>query len=162
MKQTCFQDFMSGDECFGCGANNHHGLQIKSVWQGDIGLCKWQPKTCHQGWEGITCGGIIATLIDCHCMATAMAYAVRSEERALGSEPYYRFATGALSLRFIKPTPVAALLVLHARVVEVKDQRKYSLTCEVLVNGEITVAADVVAFLVWRSDVDNTSVFASD
>jgi len=159
-EQDYFQDFMPGDVCFGCGSENRQGLQIKSFWQGDISICEWQPQTCHQGWAGLTCGGVIATLVDCHCMATAMAHAIRSEGRELGSEPHYRFATGSLALRFIKPTPVAGLLVLHARVTDIKDERKYSLTCEVLVDDEITVKADVVAFLVWRSDADNESAFA--
>jgi len=155
-----FQDFMSGDVCFGCGSDNHQGLQIKSFWQGDTSVCEWQPRRHHQGWAGLTCGGIIATLVDCHCMATAMAHAIRQEGRELGSEPHYRFATGSLSLRFIKPTPVAGLLVLHARVTEIKDERKYSLSCEVRVDDQITVKADVVAFLVWRSNDNNDSAFA--
>lgn len=158
--QFCFQDFMPGDDCFGCGGNNSQGLQIKSFWQGDDSICEWQPQTYHQGWSGLTCGGIIATLVDCHCMATAMAYAIRCERRGLGSEPHYRFATGSLSLRFIKPTPVTAPLVLSARVVDVKDDRKYRLTCEVLADGQVTAEAEVIAFLVWRSDDDKRSAFS--
>jgi len=158
-EQSCFQDFMPGDECFGCGANNHHGLRIKSYWQGENSLCEWQPQLHHQGWAGLTCGGIIATLVDCHCMATAMAYAIREEGRELGSEPFYRFATGLLEVRFIKPTPVNELLLLSARVTEVKGKRKYSLSCEVTVAGQVTATAEVVAFLVWRSDDDNDSAF---
>ena len=93
-------------------------------------------------------------------MATAMAHAIRHEGRELGSEPYYRFATGSLSLRFIKPTPVAGHLQLRARVIDIKSERKYSLSCEVCVEGEVTVSAEVVAFLVWRSDDDSDSAFA--
>jgi len=158
--QSCFQDVMPGDECFGCGGNNSQGLQIKSYWQDDVAICEWQPQTHHQGWAGLTCGGIIATLVDCHCMATAMAYAIREEGRALDSEPYYRFATGSLSVRFVKPTPVNAPLLLTARVMEVKGKRKYRLSCEVSVAGQVTAEAEVVAFLVWRSDEDRDSAFS--
>ncbi len=158
--QSCFQDFMPGDECFGCGANNRQGLQIKSYWQGENSLCEWQPQEHHQGWSGLTCGGIIATLVDCHCMATAMAYAIREEGRALGSEPFYRFATGSLSVRFVKPTPINAPLLLSARVLEVRGERKYSLSCEVTVDGQVTAEAEVVAFLVWRSDEASDSAFS--
>ena len=156
----CFQDVMPGDECFGCGANNPQGLQIKSYWQGKNSICEWQPQTHHQGWAGLTCGGIIATLVDCHCMATAMAYAIREEGRTLDSEPHYRFATGSLSVRFVKPTPVNVPLLLTARVTEVKGKRKYRLSCEVSVAGQVTAEAEVVAFLVWRSDEDNDSAFS--
>jgi hypothetical protein len=30
--------------CYGCGALNAHGLQIKSHWDGDELLCRWQPQ----------------------------------------------------------------------------------------------------------------------
>jgi len=159
-EQRCFQDVMPGDECFGCGGNNNQGLQIKSYWQGETGICQWRPQTHHQGWAGLTCGGIIATLVDCHCVATAMAYAIREEGRMLGSEPHYRFATGSLSVRFVKPTSVNTPLLLTARVIEVKDKRKYRLNCEVAVAGQVTVEAEVVAFLVWRSDENSDSAFS--
>jgi acyl-coenzyme A thioesterase PaaI-like protein len=157
----CFQDAMPGDVCFGCGGENPKGLQIRSFWQGDEGVCDWQPEPHHQGWGGLLCGGIIATLVDCHCMATAMAHAIRKEGRTLGSEPCYRFATGSMSLRFLKPTPVDSPLRVKARVTDIKNDRKYSLTCEVEVAGEVTVTAEVVAFLVWRSDLDNGSAFSA-
>lgn len=161
MNETgCFQDAMPGDVCFGCGADNAHGLQIKSYWQGEDAVCDWQPQSHHQGWGGLVCGGILATLVDCHCMATAMAHAIQSEGRQLGSQPFYRFATGSLSLRFIKPSPVDHSLRLFARVTDIKKDRQYSLTCEVQVDGVVTVTAEVVAFLVWRSDAQTNSAFA--
>ena len=30
-----FQDFMPGNVCFGCGRDNHFGLQISSYWEGE-------------------------------------------------------------------------------------------------------------------------------
>ena len=45
--------------------------------------CIWFPKPYHQGWLSIMNGGIIATIIDCHCMGTAMAYAYKKENRSL-------------------------------------------------------------------------------
>ena len=85
-------------------------------------------------------------------MATAMASAVRREGRALDSEPHYRFATGSMSLRYLKPTPNDRPLVVRAHVTKVKDDRKYTLTCGVYSGGEKTVEATVVAFRVYRSD----------
>lgn len=159
MTSDCFQDAMPGDACFGCGQNNPHGLQIRSYWQGDQAVCEWQPQAHHQGWSGITCGGIIATLVDCHCMATAMAHAIREEGRSLRSEPRYRFATGSLALRFEQPTPVDEVICLSARVMAVKG-RKYELHCEVRVAGSLTAQAEVVAFLVWRSDKPDETAFS--
>ena len=147
-----FQDYMPGDVCFGCGGNNPAGLQIHSFWDGEEGVCVWEPDERYQGWTGVTCGGIIATLIDCHCMATAMATAIRNEGRTLGSEPHYRFATGSLNIRYLKPTPIDQPLTLRAQVTEVKNERKYTLACDVFAGGEKTVEATVVGFLVYRSD----------
>ncbi|MGH8650802.1 MAG: PaaI family thioesterase [Gammaproteobacteria bacterium] len=148
----CFQDFMPGAVCFGCGSSNAAGLQIRSFWDREEGVCVWQPDERHQGWAGITCGGIIATLIDCHCMATAMATAVRREDRALGTDPQYRFATARLDIGFLKPTPIDRALELRTRVVDVRDGRKFHLDCALSVAGVKTVEASVVAVLVYRSD----------
>ena len=147
-----FQDYMPGDIRFGCGTANPEGLKIRSFWEGNDGVCLWQPDERFQGWGGITCGGIIATLIDCHCMATAMATAIRNENRPLSSEPHYRFATGSLHIRYLKPTPIDQPLTLRAHVTEIKDTRKYILACDLYVGSVKTVEATVVGVLVYRSD----------
>lgn len=154
-----FQEQMAGDLCFGCGSQNPAGLHIHSFWEGDEGVCRWQPQLIHQGWQGITCGGIIATLIDCHCMATAMATAVRNEGRVLGSAPHYRFATGAMAIKYLKPSAIDQCIELRAHVIDVKNAKKYTLTCDVYVAGEKTAEANVVAFLVYRSDRPAEGVF---
>ncbi len=147
-----FQDYMPGDVCFGCGSRNPDGLHIHSYWDGDEARCQWQADERHQGWDGVTCGGIIATLIDCHCMATAMATAIREEQRPLSSEPRYRFATGSLMIKYLQPSPIGSSLELRARVTEIKNRRKFTLDCALYAASEKTVAATVIAFLVYRSD----------
>ena len=158
-----FQEAMPGDVCFGCGSANPAGLHIHSYWEGDDAVCRWQPEKIHEGWEGVTCGGIIATLIDCHCMATAMATAIRNENRPLKSEPHYRFATGSLNIRYLKPTNNDQELELRAQVTEIKNEKKYTVDCVLYVDGEKTAEATVVAFLVYRSDQPDsgTSQFKS-
>lgn len=111
-----FQKHMPGNVCFGCGTDNPNGLQIKSYWQNDECVCIWHPDDRYRGWPNLTCGGIIAALIDCHCMPSAMAITVRNEGRELSSEPQYRFATGTLNFRYLKPIPVSGLLTLRAHL----------------------------------------------
>jgi acyl-coenzyme A thioesterase PaaI-like protein len=154
-----FQHHMPGDVCFGCGDNNPAGLHIHSYWQGDEAVCHWQPQAIHQGWQGITCGGIIATLIDCHCMAAAMATAIRNENRELGSEPHYRFATGSMNIKYLKPTDNNAEIELRAKVIEIKGEKKYTLSCQVYSHQHLTAEAEVVAFLVHRSDQPQNGAF---
>lgn len=151
-----FQHAMPGDVCFGCGEDNPAGLHIHSYWDGDEGVCRWRPEMHHEGWEGITCGGIIATLIDCHCMATAMATAIRNEGRPLMSEPHYRFATGMLNIKYLAPTPNGEALELRAHVTDIKNDKKFTLDCALYAAGAKTVEATVVAFLVHRSDQPDT------
>jgi acyl-coenzyme A thioesterase PaaI-like protein len=152
-----FQDYMPGDICFGCGSANPEGLKIRSFWEAGEAVCLWQPHKHHQGWEGITCGGIIATLIDCHCMATAMATAVHNENRPLGSEPRYRFATASLNIRYLSPTPIDQPLMLRAHVTAIKDGRKYTIACDLYGGNVKTVEATVVGVLVYRSDQSEQS-----
>lgn len=151
-----FQDHMPGNVCFGCGRDNHEGLQISSHWHDGEGVCVWEPKEKYQGWRGLVNGGILATLVDCHCMCTSMAHAVRRENRSLDSSPYYRFATGQMKIRYLKPTPADRPVEVRARVMDIKDERKYTLQAEVWSGGKEkggkVVEAEVISFLVFSSD----------
>ncbi len=145
-----FQDFMPENVCFGCGIHNPDGLQIKSYWEGEEAVCKWESKEKYHGWPNLLNGGILATIIDCHCMGSAMAVAYKNEERGLDSFPEYRYATGTLNVRYLRPTPNDQAIELRAKVVEVKG-RKTVFSCDVLVNGLKTAEADVVAIRVYDS-----------
>jgi len=151
-KKQYFQDYMPSKFCFGCGTDNEQGLKIRSYWDGDTAKCIWHPTQAHQGWAGLTCGGVIATIVDCHCIATAMATALQNENRALGSEPHYVFATGSINIRFLKPTTINCAIELHAQVTNIKSEKKYTLSCNVLVDNEKTADAQLIALLVYRSD----------
>ena len=147
-----FQQHMPGDLCFGCGTHNANGLHIQSYWEGDDAICIWQASEIYQGWKQLTCGGILATIIDCHCIATAMATAYRNENRSLNSEPHYLFATGSLSIKYLQPTPIHQPLVFRASTLDIQSERKYRLQCAIYANEIKTAEAEVIAFLVYRSD----------
>lgn len=149
-KREYFQDFTPDNVCFGCGVHNPEGLHIKSFWDGDVAVCRWLSKEKYHGWPNLLNGGILATIIDCHCMGSAMAYAYRMEGRTLSSFPEYRYATGTLNVRFLQPTPNDQPIELRAKVVEVKG-RKTVFTCDVLVGGTKTAEADVTAIRVYDS-----------
>ena len=146
-----FQDFMQGNVCFGCGKDNHEGLKIKSFWDNaEESVCIWESREKYHGWVNILNGGIMATLVDCHCMCTAMAHAYRMEERGLNTEPVYKYATGTLSIKYLKPTSNNHPVELRAKVTEVKG-RKTVLTCAIFSQGEKTAEAEVVAIRVFDS-----------
>ena len=148
MKNEYFQDHMPGNVCFGCGRDNHNGLQISSYWDGEEAICVWNSEEKYQGWKGIMNGGILATVIDCHTMGVAMAWAYKKENRPLDSQPEYRYATGTITVKYLRPTSNLHPVELRARVTEVKG-RKTVLVCDVYSNGEKTAVADVVAIRVF-------------
>ena len=150
MNNDYFQSHMPENVCFGCGASNEEGLQIQSFWDGDESVCHWDSQEKYHGWANLLNGGILATLIDCHCMGTAMADAYRREDRSLDSDPIYRYATGTITVKYVKPTPNDQTIELRARVTEVKG-KKTVMTCTVSVAGEITAEAEVIAIRVFDS-----------
>jgi acyl-coenzyme A thioesterase PaaI-like protein len=152
-KKEYFQDHMPENVCFGCGASNHEGLQIKSFWENDTSVLIWQSQEKYHGWAHLLNGGIIATLIDCHCMGTAMAYAYKSENRSLDSEPIYRYATGTMTLKYLKPTSNDVPVEIRATVKEVKG-RKTIMSCDLFSEGIKTVEAEVIAIRVYDSNQD--------
>ena len=159
-KKEYFQDFMPNNICFGCGRDNHFGLQISSYWEGSEAVCIWNSEKKYQGWKGVLNGGILAALIDCHTMGTAMAATYQAEGRSLDSLPEYRYATGTIKVKYLKPTPNAKPVELRAEVLEIKG-RKVVLTCRAYSEGTLTAEAEVVAIRVYDSSKDKEDSFLS-
>jgi acyl-coenzyme A thioesterase PaaI-like protein len=130
-------------QCWGCGTHNEQGLQIKSYWDGEEGICTWQPQPYHQAHPGIVNGGILATLIDCHAACTATAAAYRAENRAITTLPQIACVTGSLQLTYLRPTPLAEPLLLRASIRE-RTGRKTIVDCMLSTQGELRVRAEVV------------------
>ena len=81
MSEKAFQDYWEHNECWGCGCNNEHGLQIKSYWSDDKSICVWTPSESHKaGSAGYLNGGVIAAIIDCHSICTAIADGYKQEQ----------------------------------------------------------------------------------
>lgn len=153
MGDVAFQDGIPGNHCFGCGAENPRGLQIKSYWDGDESVCAFQPQPHHSaGPRQYLNGGIIATLIDCHCICTAIANAYRRAGRNIGEAPEIWYVTGAMNVSYIKPTPIDRRVTLRARVIEEKA-KKMVVQCSLSSGDSECARGDVVAIRVpneWR------------
>lgn len=154
-----FQDHIQGNVCFGCGNDNHEGLQIKSYWDGDTSICKWTSEEKYHGWKNILNGGVLATLIDCHTMCTASAHAYKLEGRSYGSSPDYKYATGTLTVKYLKPTPNDKPIELRAKVSEQRG-KVTTVLCDVFVEGLKTAEATVIAIRVFDSSKQTDSVFS--
>jgi acyl-coenzyme A thioesterase PaaI-like protein len=130
--------------CYGCGFNNPLGLHIQTRWDGEIGHCTFVPRPEHTGFPGFVYGGLLASLIDCHSMGTAIAAMYDAEGREAGSSPEITCVTGNLNVSYKKPTPIGVELKLESRIKEITE-RKAIVTTEVLANGEVCVTGEVVA-----------------
>jgi len=87
---------------------------------------------------------LIASLIDCHAMATAAAHVERAEGREVGERPALRYVTASLHVQYLKPTPLGGELVLRGRVTET-GRRKVVVTVAVETGGAVTAKGEVVA-----------------
>jgi acyl-coenzyme A thioesterase PaaI-like protein len=92
-------------------------LHIRSFPEGDQIVAEWQPAKEYEAFEGMLSGGIVGTLLDCHCNWTA-AYALM-KHNATDHPPCTVTAEYAIKLR--RPTPTDLPVRLIARAVEVTD-----------------------------------------
>ncbi|RJR29591.1 MAG: PaaI family thioesterase [Candidatus Latescibacterota bacterium] len=146
VNEKAFQDYYPDNfaRCYGCGRLNEHGLHVKSYWDGDESVCTFRPKPYHTAIPGYVYGGLIASLIDCHCTGTASAAAYRAEGREMGSDPPRRFVTASLHVDYLRPTPIDGVLEVRARVKEIKG-RKIVVAATLSAAGEICARGELVA-----------------
>jgi acyl-CoA thioesterase FadM len=130
--------------CFGCGALNEHGLQIKSFWSGEEVVCAWRPRPYHIGHPGVLYGGLIASVVDCHCIWTAAAHAARQAGIELDEAQSITFVTGTLTISYRKPIPIEQAIELRARVVDFTE-RKSVVKCSVSSRGVLCAEAEMIA-----------------
>jgi acyl-coenzyme A thioesterase PaaI-like protein len=140
------QDYYPEDvaHCFGCGRLNEHGHQIKTYWEGEETVARFTPKPYHIAIPGYVYGGLIASLIDCHSMATAAAATEKAAGRGIGEASAPRFVTAALRVDYLRPTPLGPELEIRARVRDLGD-RRVIVEATVSANGMVTARGEVVA-----------------
>ena len=145
--QTPLQDVWMDGSCYGCGPDNAHGLHIKSYWSDDeqFVIASFEPEAkFNAGFPNVMYGGLVASLMDCHSIWTAIAFAYRAENRPHGSEPNISYVTGQLCVKYLKPTPLDRTIHLKAWV-EGKIGKKVQILCELGTDGEVTATGDTIA-----------------
>lgn len=143
MSAVSIQEKMRPNHCFGCGLDNPYGLQIESHWDGDEVVCRWTPKDYMTGPPERLYGGMSASLIDCHSVNAALAYANRQQ----GTEDNFALdlsmVTGTMTIKYLKPVPMSEV-ELRATIEKV-DGRKYMVKTSLLCEGVVCVTGDVIA-----------------
>jgi len=144
--KKAFQDYYPDQfsHCYGCGRLNEYGLKIKSYWDGQEAVAIVEPKPYHIGIPGYVYGGLIASVIDCHCIGTASAAMLRSEGRDIQISIPLRFVTASLHVDYLKPTPIGEVLEVRSQVKQIKG-RKVIVAATVSAKDEICARGEVVA-----------------
>lgn len=147
------QEQIGGNHCWGCGPLNPHGLQIHSYWDGQESICTFTPHPEHMaGPTHIVNGGILATLIDCHCVCTAIAALADAEGVVLADTTDLWAATASLQVDYLRPTPIGQMLTLRATVAQIEG-RRITVACSISAEGVETARGVVLAVRVtqqWR------------
>ena len=146
MTLKAFQDYYPDDyaHCYGCGRLNAHGLKIKSYWDGEESVCRFTPRHYYTGgFPDYLYGGLIASLIDCHCAGTASAAKAREDGVDPEDQPLERFVTASLKVDYLAPAPVDAPLEIRAKIREING-RKVWLDASLSAEGKIRAKGEVL------------------
>jgi acyl-coenzyme A thioesterase PaaI-like protein len=146
VSDKAFQDYYPEEfaHCFGCGPLNEHGLKIKSRWEGEESVCRYEPASYYSGgFPDSVYGGFLASLIDCHSSATASAAHQREQGYSMEEKPFSRFVTASLKVDYLKPTPISTVLELRSTILEIKG-RKIIVSTRLMANGNVCVKGEAV------------------
>ena len=130
--------------CFGCGADNQAGLRIKSYMQGDTAICRFRPENEHTAFPGVLNGGILATILDCHGIWTAVGHYNSRYLNSEASNGQSMFVTKKMTVEYLRPTPMDKELLLEGRVLQEKA-RSMQVEVELWADEEVKARAEVLA-----------------
>lgn len=132
--QSLQERYAPTNACWGCGPANPAGLRIRSFAIGDELVAEWKPEPRYEAFPGVLNGGIIGTLLDCHCNWAAAWHLMR---RSAENHPPCT-VTANYSIELLRPTPTAGPVLLSARVAELTDNRA-------TIEGTLTAGGKVCA-----------------
>lgn len=132
--QSLQERYAPHSACFGCGPSNAKGLRIRSFPQGDTVVADWSPESHHEAFPGVLNGGVIGSLLDCHCNWTAAWHLM---QKAGDTRPPCT-VTAEYAIKLLRPTPTRGILHLSAKVVESTADRA-------VIEGELTAGGKVCA-----------------
>jgi acyl-coenzyme A thioesterase PaaI-like protein len=133
-EQSLQERYAPNNICFGCGPANSRGLRIRSFPKGNQLVAEWRSEPHHQAFEGAVSGGIVGTLMDCHCNWTAAWHLMQKH----GADHPPCTVTAEYAIKLLRPTPSELPLQLIASVVESKEDRA-------VVEGQVVAGDKVTA-----------------
>lgn len=130
------QQFASKSICYGCGPANPNGLRIESVVDGDRVIAHFLPKPHHHAFPNVLNGGIIGTLLDCHCNWAACWFL--KEEQGLDTPPCT--VTAEYTIKMKRPTPMNTPLYLEASLEHI-ERNKANIVGALYANDQLCATA---------------------
>jgi acyl-coenzyme A thioesterase PaaI-like protein len=127
------ETYAANGGCFGCGPANERGLHIRSFPHGDEVIATFEPQSYQEAYTGMLSGGIIGTLLDCHCNWTAAYFLMQRD----GADHPPCTVTADYTIKLLRPTPTDRPLRMIARVVESKNNRAI-VTGELIADDKVT------------------------
>ena len=118
-EQSLQEKYAPNNACFGCGPANPDGLHIRSIPKNGEVVADWQPEKKYEAFPGVLNGGIIGSLLDCHCNWTAAYHLMKKA----GDDRAPCTVTAEYSIKLLRPTPTANPVQLSAKVVESEGDR---------------------------------------
>jgi acyl-coenzyme A thioesterase PaaI-like protein len=119
-KQRSLQEkYAPKNACWGCGPANPHGLHIRSFPNNGEVVAEWKAEKKYEAFDGVLNGGVIGTLLDCHCNWTAAYHLMK---RANDDRPPCT-VTAEYAIKLLRPTPTNDSIFLSANVVDLTGDR---------------------------------------
>ena len=104
-------------------------------------------------------GGIIASVIDCHGVCSAIADGYRTEEREVGEGEKIWYATGSLTVNYRKPTRIDGPITVRARMTEKSNKKTIFAVDLYSHDGILTCDATVLSLRVPSEWAGPTGLF---
>ena len=142
-RNRCRRSYAPNNACFGCGPANPDGVHVRSFARGDEVVAEWTPEQKYEAFPGVLNGGIIGTLLDCHCNWTAAYHLMQKS----GADRPPCTVTADYAIKLLRPTPTDGPVRLSARVVESTEDRA---TVEGTLFSHAGKAARPAAARLWR------------
>ena len=107
------------NRCFGCGHSNEKGLRLQSFVEGQKLVAQFEPQSHHEAFAGVLNGGIIGSLLDCHCNWAAAYHLMTTS----GASELPCTVTAKYTIKMKSPTPTDQTIHLTAAVVEASERK---------------------------------------
>ena len=135
---------LEGHYCFACGTANPIGLNLEFYVDGGAVCTDIIPGKYHEGWENMTHGGIISTLLD-----EVMAWTIMYSKRAF-------FVTRKMEIKYIRPVLIGTSLTVKGLITDTSEPPKIRAKAEIRDdNGSLYVRSKGEFVLLSEKDLSS-------